>query len=239
MASKIPLNTRLDRLLGRIAGISRAQAQKEIRTGMVQVNGVVLTNPAQHVKNDDRLTRNGQLLPQFGYRYFMLHKPVGVVCTSGDHHYRNAIDLLAAANPNGLHVAGRLDVDTTGLVLITDDGEWSHRLTSPRHKQPKVYRATLTEPLSRNARQQLESGIQLKGEPRPCQPAVVEVLGENIIQLTLVEGKYHQVKRMLAAVGNQVVDLHRESIGTILLDPALAPGQSRPLRPDEIAMTEG
>ena len=164
----------------------------------------------------------------------MLNKPAGVVCATRDRAHRTVLDLLDEPNKTGLHVAGRLDIDATGLVLITDDGEWSHHITSPRHKQPKTYRVELAEPLTDVARLALEAGVQLNGEPRPCAPAGVEVVAERVLRLTLTEGKYHQVKRMLAAVGNHVTALHRERIGSIVLDPALPEGGYRQLLPEEV-----
>jgi 16S rRNA pseudouridine516 synthase len=130
---------------------------------------------------------------------------------------------------------GRLDIDATGLVLITDDGDWSHRVTSPRHKVPKSYRVTLENPLSEEAAASLRAGVALRNEPRRCAPAELERLADNVWRVTITEGKYHQVKRMFAAVGNRVLALHRERIGNVALDPELAPGEHRPLTADEIA----
>jgi 16S rRNA pseudouridine516 synthase len=115
------------------------------------------------------------------------------------------------------------------LLLITNDGEWSHRLMSPKHHIPKTYLATLAEPLTQSAAQQLRDGVQLHGEKHLTQPATVEVLPEQQVRITIHEGKYHQVKRMFAAVGNRVVALHRESIGGLQLDPQLAEGEWRVL----------
>jgi 16S rRNA pseudouridine516 synthase len=165
----------------------------------------------------------------------MLHKPAGCVCATEDREHRTVLDLLDAQNPTGLHVAGRLDIDATGLVLITDDGEWSHRVTSPRHKFPKTYRVTLETPLSEEAATTLRAGVALRNEPRRCAPAALERLADSAWRLTITEGKYHQVKRMLAAVGNRVLALHRERIGKVALDPDLSPGEYRPLTDEEIA----
>lgn len=239
MTRELPATLRLDRLLARVTGLSRAQAQAEIRRGAVQIDGHVLTDPARHVPAGAEIDYAGKRMASAQSRYFMLNKPVGVVCAAADRAHRTVLDLLSVPNPDGLHVAGRLDMDTTGLVLITDDGEWSHRLTSPRHKQPKTYRVELAEPLTDVARHALEAGVQLHGEPQPCAPAGVEAIAERVLRLTLTEGKYHQVKRMLTAVGNHVTALHRERVGAIVLDPALAAGESRALSPDEIAAGKG
>lgn len=133
-----------------------------------------------------------------------------------------------------LHIAGRLDIDATGLVLISDDGDWTHRVTSPRHEFPKIYRVTLAEPLSESGAAQLAGGVLLRNEKRRCRPAEIERITETDIRVTVTEGRYHQVKRMLAAVGNRVTALHRERIGDVVLDPRLAAGAARPLTEAEI-----
>jgi 16S rRNA pseudouridine516 synthase len=144
------------------------------------------------------------------------------------------LELLNVPNPARLHIAGRLDMDATGLVLLADDGEWSHRVMSPRHNFPKTYRVTLAEPLSEENAAVLRQGAQLRNEPCRCQPAQIERISDTEVRITVTEGKYHQVKRMFAAVGNNVAALHRERIGAVVLDPVLAPGESRPLTETEI-----
>ena len=134
-----------------------------------------------------------------------------------------------------LHAAGRLDIDTTGLVLMTDDGQWSHRITSPRHHCEKTYLVELENPLEEGVAEQFAKGVQLHNEKDLTKPAVLEVITPTEVRLTISEGRYHQVKRMFAAVGNHVVGLHRERIGDITLDASLEPGEYRPLTEDEIA----
>jgi 16S rRNA pseudouridine516 synthase len=224
---------RLDRRVAQATGLSRQRAQRAIRAGQVSVDGAVQHDPALAVMPTATLEMDGRVLAQPGPRYYMLNKPVGVVCANTDRSHRTVFDLLDLPNPSGLHVAGRLDIDATGLVLITDDGDWSHQITSPRHKQPKAYTVELAEPVTPEACRQIESGVMLRGESSPCAPARVEVLGARVIRLILTEGKYHQVKRMLAAVGNHVTGLHREQIGSIHLDPQLPAGGFRPLLPEE------
>jgi 16S rRNA pseudouridine516 synthase len=229
-----PSSLRLDRLLAKASGLSRSDAQRAIRRGEVQVDGVPLTDPAAHVASNARIELAGAALAATGPRYFMLHKPAGYVCAATDREHRTVLDLLDVPNKAGLHIAGRLDLDATGLVLITDDGDWSHRVTAPRRGIPKTYRVTLAAPLSADAVAALRIGVTLRGEPRPCAPAGLETLGETVVRLTITEGKYHQVKRMFAAVGNHVVQLHRESIGAVRLDPGLAAGGVRVLTADEV-----
>lgn len=229
-----PSSLRLDRLLARASGLSRSDAQRAIRRGEVRVDGVSLTDPAAHVPGDARIELAGVTLAATGPRYFMLHKPVGYVCATTDREHRTVLDLLDIPNKAGLHIAGRLDLDATGLVLITDDGDWSHRVTAPRHGIPKTYRVTLAAPLGAAAAAALRTGVALRGEARPCAPAELEVLGETEVRVTITEGRYHQVKRMFAAIGNHVVQLHRERIGELRLDPGLAAGAVRPLTASEI-----
>ena len=227
---------RLDRFLCQATGLSRAQAQLAIRRGQVRLDqGPVVKNPAQHIDPSSGVYYHGEPVHIRGPRYFMLNKPAGVVCATSDTTYRTVIDLLCAERSTDLHPAGRLDRDTTGLVLISDDGEWTHRVTSPRRKCPKTYRVNLAEVLDEAMARQLREGVMLKGEDKPTQPAGVEMVAPSEILLTLHEGRYHQVKRMLAAVGNHVVGLHRERIGEVALDPSLKPGEYRALTPEECA----
>jgi 16S rRNA pseudouridine516 synthase len=226
---------RLDRAVSQATGLSRSQAQRVIRDGEVSVNGEVLSDPSLHIDAQAQIQWRGDAVEHVvGPRYFMLHKPLEYVCAARDSRHRTVMQLLDVASPASLHIAGRLDVDATGLVLITDDGDWSHRVTSPRHQIPKVYRAQLAEPLGEHDAAILAQGVQLKEEPEPCRPAIVERLAEREVRITVTEGKYHQVKRMFAAVGNSVLALHRERIGSIELDPDLAPGEFRLLTQSEV-----
>ncbi len=186
----------------------------------------------------DSVTLDGQSIEPPGPRYFMLHKPAGYVSATLDAAHPTALELLRG-EPRylDLQIAGRLDRDTTGLLLLTDDGDWNHRLTSPARQCEKVYRVQLRDPLSPQAIAQLETGILLRGEQRPTRPARVAITAQTDrrqVLLTILEGKYHQVKRMFAATGNLVLGLHRESIGGITLDPSLGPGEYRPLSAAEV-----
>lgn len=227
--------TRLDRFLATTTGLSRRVAQQAIRGGDVLVDGKPIMDPSMHVGIDARVEFDGKALSIPSLQYWMLHKPVGVVCAARDSAYRTAFEFIDIPAGVTLHVAGRLDVDSTGLVLLTDDGEWSHRVTSPRYEFAKTYRMTLADPLSDAGLAQLRAGISLKDEPKPCQPATLDKIADNEWRISISEGRYHQVKRMLAAVGNRVTALHRERIGAVLLDPILAPGESRRLTEVEIA----
>ena len=169
-----------------------------------------------------------------GHRYFMLHKPQGYVCANKDKEHLTVINLIEEPRAENLSVAGRLDIDTTGLVLLTDDGQWLHRVISPRHHCTKVYYIETERVIDERQRNKLEQGVWLNHEKTRTRPAQLETIDEYHYRLTLTEGRYHQVKRMLAAIDNHVESLHREQIGAIRLDPLLAPGEYRPLSVQEI-----
>ena len=226
---------RLDKFLATCTELSRADAKKALQSGRVQVAGVVTKSASLKLAANAAVTLDGQLLTLSGPRYIMLHKPADTLCSTIDEHYVSVLSLLDIERRSELHIAGRLDADTTGLLLITDDGQWSHAITSPKKRCAKVYRATLAAPLSAEAKAALETGVMLNGEDKPTLPAQVTLLEPQQVLLTIHEGKYHQVKRMMAAVGNKVVALHRQQIGSVILDPALAEGEWRHLTAAEVA----
>lgn len=231
------MRERLDKRLARAAVLTRTQAQRAIRAGEVEVNTAVVCDPAAKIGDADAIAWRGMALATSAPRYLMLNKPAGYVCAHEDTYHPSALSLIDLPGRDRLHFAGRLDADTTGLVLVTDDGDWSHRITSPRRDCLKVYRVALAESLHAEAERRLVEGVLLHGEKRPTRPVRIERLGEREVRLAVGEGKYHQVKRMFAAVGNRVVTLHREAIGPIVLDPALAPGAWRELTGTEITST--
>lgn len=214
--------------------VSRKQAKRAIGKGHVTVNGQPCRKAAEAVARHDQVTLNAAALHLPGERYLMLNKPEGVVSASLDDLNETVLDLIAPGFREGLHVVGRLDRDTTGLILLTSDGQWSHRITSPRHEHSKTYRVTLAEPLTDEACERLRQGVMLKSDTRPTAPSQVIRTGEHTIDLTLTEGRYHQVRRMLAAVGNHVEALHRTHIAGVALDADLLPGESRALTDEEI-----
>jgi 16S rRNA pseudouridine516 synthase len=225
--------TRLDKYLCHATGLSRSQAQVTIRLGQVTVDGEVVRDPSYKFGAAAQVAWREQGVELQGHRYYMLNKPQGVICATSDPSHRTVIDLLAGEKVKGLHAAGRLDIDTTGLVLLSDDGDWTHRITAPRHKCPKRYRVTLAEPLAPEAATLFAAGIELRNEAKKTQPATLDIISPTEVRLTIGEGKYHQVKRMFAAIGNHVVALHREAIGTLQLDESLAPGEYRLLSEEE------
>ncbi len=226
---------RLDRYLATVTDLTRKQARVAIKTGQVQVAGVAVVDPSTHVAADAQVVLQGQRLRCALSRYFMLHKPVGYVCVNKDSRHPSVLELLDEDNRQQLHPAGRLDLDTTGLVLITDDGPWAHRVTSPNMQCGKTYLVETAADISPAAIAQFQRGMYLPGEKRRLQPAALEILAPRQARLVIMEGKYHQVKRMFQALDNQVVQLHRQQIGALPLDPALAPGEYRALTPQEVA----
>jgi 16S rRNA pseudouridine516 synthase len=225
---------RLDRFLAHASEQSRSQVRKLLKAGAVTVDGVACADAERDINAQHRVTLDGAVLEWPRARYVMLHKPEGYVCSQEDANHPLVTSLLATPWAESLHSAGRLDVDTTGLVLLTNDGDWSHRVTSPRRRCNKTYLAGLKHPLADDVAQRFAAGLQLNGEAEATLPAQLQVLDPHTARVTLHEGRYHQVKRMFAACSNRVVTLHRERIGTIQLDPALAPGQWRELDHNEI-----
>ena len=226
---------RLDKFIAEQTGLTRSQAVKALKSGVVSVNEEIEKSGARKVSAEDTIRYEGELLEWLeGGQYFMLYKPQGYVCSHDDGEYPTVFQFFDYPLMNKLHTAGRLDVDTTGLVLLTDDGQWSHRITSPKHHCEKTYLVTLADPVEAFYAQQLAEGILLRGEKEPCLPAKMEILDDYNVNLTISEGRYHQVKRMFAALGNKVEALHRWRIGDIVLDESLEEGEYRALSDKEI-----
>lgn len=227
---------RLDKFLSQQLGVSRALVARELRAKRVTVDGEVVKSGSLKLTPEMSVEFDGNVLEQItGFRYFMLNKPQGYVCSTDDPDHPTVLYFLEEPVAYNLHAAGRLDIDTTGLVLMTDDGQWSHRITSPKHHCEKTYLVTLELPLAEDTAEQFTAGVQLHNEDSLTKPAQLEQVSEHVVRLTISEGRYHQVKRMFAAVGNRVVELHRERIGDITMDEDLEPGEYRPLTEAEIA----
>jgi 16S rRNA pseudouridine516 synthase len=226
---------RLDGFIAHSTGLSRREAQRYIKEGRVTVAGQIARNPAARA-DENAITLDGHALELPSPVYLMLHKPAGYLCANTDSHHPTVLDLL----PPGLHpteplqIVGRLDLDTTGLLLLSTDGSWNHRITAPNSLCTKIYRVQLAEPATAEAIAILERGVMLHSETKPTLPCGIQQIGACDVRITLHEGRYHQVKRMFAAVGNRVVQLHREQVGELPLDPALKPGEFRPLIESEI-----
>ena len=240
---------RLDKFICKSTELTRNEAKKLLKGGEVRVNGDISKNAAMQVHENNDITIDGQTLTARTSRYYILHKMVDSICSNVDEVYPSVLNFIDVDKAFDLHIAGRLDADTTGLVLITDDGRWSHNVISPKKECKKTYRVWLRNPISIEKSvkliEQFKEGIQLQGESSLTRPAILELVTGNGIYtkeaaqetnevlLTITEGKYHQVKRMFAAVGNRVVGLHREQIGAIELGD-LAPGEWRSLTQTEI-----
>jgi 16S rRNA pseudouridine516 synthase len=225
---------RLDKFLSQYTDYSRSQIQQLVKASRVVVNGEIVRKAEQKLRGDEEVLLDNQLIRAFTNRYIMLHKPLGYVCANSDSEHPVVLDLLDIPRKKELQIAGRLDIDTTGLVLLTDDGQWNHRITSPKQECTKTYQLTTADPIGNDVIQLFAQGVQLHGEKNLTRPAQLEILDTYSARLHIHEGKYHQVKRMFAATGNRVVQLHRECIGSIQLDSQLAPGEYRPLTETEL-----
>ena len=217
-----------------------------IENGLVAVRGEVLSEPATEIDVSTwpvAYTVQGQSWEYQQRAYVMLNKPAGYECSHRPGAWPSVYTLLPAplrqrptpGKVQGVQAVGRLDQDTTGLLLLSDDGAFIHRMNSPRHHVPKVYEVTTKHPLDERQITRLKAGVVLDDDPKPVAAADAQALGEHHLQLTLTEGKYHQVKRMVAAVGNRVEALHRSRIGGLALPTDLAPGEWRWLGEDELA----
>jgi 16S rRNA pseudouridine516 synthase len=225
---------RLDRFLSHSAGLSRSEAKKLLHAGCVLLDGQPVRDSGLPVTSRQQVSLHGKVLEWPRLRYLMLHKPAGYVCSTEDPGHPLVTELVEESWATSLHSAGRLDVDTTGLVLLTNDGTWSHALTSPRRHCLKTYLVTLKHPLAADVAERFTQGVMLHGETKPTLPARLEPLDEHTARVHINEGRYHQVKRMFAACGNRVESLHRESIGAIVLDTSLQAGQWRELQAQEV-----
>ena len=227
---------RLDRFLANLPHCSQQQARRLLVAGRVSLNGAIVCDGTRDIRIFDRIELDAELL-QAGKptRFFMLNKPAGCVSATCDPQHPTVLDLLAEPDKNDLHIAGRLDFNTTGLLLITNDGLWSRRLTQPISLQGKTYLVQTEAPIDPACVARFAEGIHFRFENLVTRPAQLELLGSHQARLTLHEGRYHQVKRMFGHFRNKVIGLHRESMGPLLLDPALAPGEYRALTPVEIS----
>ena len=226
---------RLDKYISNATDLSRSEVKRLIKYGEVTVDNDPVTNSAQKVTGSEDICIEGSTISMAKNRYFMLHKPTGVVSATKDNNNRTALELIYEHRSAELQIAGRLDIDTTGLLLVTDDGQWNHKLTSPRSNCQKIYEVKLGIPITPDYQDKLAKGVWLEGEKHPCLPATLKVIDDRTVVLSIAEGKYHQVKRMFAALGNHVEALHRTQVGGIILDEDLEPGDYRPLTEQEVA----
>ncbi len=225
---------RLDRFISQHLQVNRKNVRLMLAKGQVKVDGELardidlIVDEFSHICVDDKVIQANQAC------YLMLHKPVGVVSATVDDKHKTVIDLLEWDNKESLHIVGRLDLNTSGLVLLTNDGRWSKRLMDPEHKVGKLYRVHLENPLTSEYISAFEQGMYFEFEDITTLPAELEIIGSHTALVTLYEGRYHQIKRMFGRFRNPVIGLHRISVGNIMLDSELSVGQSRPLTGDEI-----
>lgn len=212
------------------ATVIRLLAQKRVK-----VNGVSTTNRHHTVSEFCRVELDSEVLQCRTAYYLMLNKPCGYLSATRDAKHPTALSLIKKPFQQDLHIGGRLDLNSTGLLLLTNDGNWSRRITEPGLQKPKAYRVETRDPITLEYAMQFANGVYLEYEDLTTQPAELDLLEPNRARLTIYEGRYHQVKRMFAKLGNRVISLHRERMGDIYLDPQLGPGAWRPLTKTEIS----
>ena len=229
---------RIDKILASQGNLSRREVKEIIKKGRVHINGVVVTDSAVKIDEEkDAVLLDGVQITLKKHIYIMLNKPQGVVSASESETDKTVVDLVPESlYRKGLFPAGRLDKDTTGFVLITDDGDFAHRILSPKNHIFKTYLARLSHSLSENDISLISSGITLADGTtlKEAKLAIVEAGDTPLVKIMICEGKYHQVKRMFAAAGNKVVSLHRSKMGGLALETALKPGECREITPSEL-----
>ncbi len=233
---------RLDKLIASQGRFSRREVQELIKNGAVKVNGITVRD--RGAKSDDEkdiICVNGEQLDFQRFVYIMLNKPKGVVSATNDKNEKTVIDLVPKEfKGRNLFPAGRLDITTTGFVLVTDDGDFAHRILSPKNHIEKTYEARLAESVTEGQLEAVRNGIGLKDGTK-CLPAKVTVLADGekpVVEIKICEGKYHQIKRMFAAAGNGVIELKRTQMGKLTLDPSLKEGECRLLDAHEVQKIE-
>lgn len=229
--------TRLDKYLSQSGELSRSEAARAIRAGAVRVDGAIASDPAMKLAPGSEVTLSGQPVADSALQYYMLHKPAGVLTAARDSRAATVMELVPPALlKRGVLPVGRLDKDTTGLLLLTNDGALAHDLLSPKRHVWKRYRMTVSGRLTDEDVLAFAQGVPLKDFT--ALPATLRVLeandGESRAEVEIREGKYHQIKRMCLARGHEVLALSRVSFGTLVLDTALAPGEYRALTTDEL-----
>lgn len=224
---------RLDKFLTQAEELTRSEAKQRIKKGSVTVNGETVKKPEQKVSEEDVICLDGQAVTYVKYRYIMLYKPAGVVSATEDAQCRTVLDLITEGR-KGLFPVGRLDKDTEGLLLLTNDGALAHNLLSPRKHVDKTYFAVLDGPVGEKEQELFLQGVDI-GDEKKTLPAKLEATDKaNEVLITVQEGRFHQVKRMAEAVGRRVEYLKRISMGPLVLDDNLKKGEYRPLFDQEL-----
>lgn len=225
---------RLDKFLCDMELGTRSEVKAFLKKGFVTVDGIIQKSPDFKIDPDTHeIAFQGKVLTYQEFYYYMLHKPAGVITATEDKVQKTVMSLLGEDARKDLFPVGRLDKDTEGLLLLTNDGELSHALLSPRKHVPKTYFVEVPEKLDLGQIEALEQGVDI-GDDKKTLPAKVEIIDDTHIHLTISEGRYHQVKRMLKAVGSEVLYLKRISFGALTLDESLEKGSYRALTEEEI-----
>ena len=220
---------RLDRFISAKTGTPKSKVRLMLAQKRIYVDGQLATDINQPIDQFSHVALDGAVVQNNTRRYIMMNKPIGVVSATKDEQHKTVMDLLVEKNINtdDLHIVGRLDLHSSGLLLLTNDGDWSRALMSPENKVAKVYEVTVEHPITDECIQAFANGMYFSYEDITTKPAQLEKLSECVAKVTLEEGRYHQIKRMFGRFRNPVLALHRVSIGEIKLDDGLAPGESR------------
>lgn len=229
---------RIDRYLSKHLNINRRDIKLMLAQGRIVINDKIIREVNTIVEEFDRVVFDGDVLQDKKPLYIMLHKPVGVVSATKDIIHKTVVDLLAGYSEeeiNSLHIVGRLDLNTSGLLLLTNDGRWSRRLMAPEEKVDKVYRVVVEKNLDDDYISAFAEGMYFPFEDITTQPAQLRIVSDKVAEVVLMEGKYHQIKRMFGRFRNPVVGLHRSSIGNLQLDERLEEGRSRQLTSAEVS----
>jgi 16S rRNA pseudouridine516 synthase len=225
---------RLDRYLSSVLAINRKAVRLMLAQGRVEVDGDKATDIGQVITAFSQVRCDGHTTQANTPRYLMLNKPAGVVSATTDNQHRTVIDLLDQPYKAQLHIVGRLDFNSTGLVLLTNDGQWSRRVSQPQSKRMKYYQVTVEQPITQQYVDAFEQGLYFAYEDITTRPAQLKIISDYEAEIGLIEGRYHQIKRMFGHFNNKVLSIHRFAVGNILLDAVLAPGQSRELTAQEL-----
>ncbi|MFT3990406.1 MAG: 16S rRNA pseudouridine(516) synthase [Luteolibacter sp.] len=226
---------KLNRLIAKHQSLGRSAAQRRIAAGNVRVDGTRVTDGQYEVDRFQHVELADETVQTPERRLcLILHKPAGILSATADPVHPTVIDLIDDPDKHTLHLVGRLDRATTGLMLLTNDGRWSKTLMAPERKVEKSYLVTTRDPISASAVEDFRRGFYFHTEDLTTLPAGLEILSSHTARLILHEGRYHQVKRMFHRIRNQVIALHRERIGNLTLPPDLAPGEWRALTLEEI-----
>jgi len=225
---------RLDRFVESTLAYSARTVRELFVQRKIILNGLVMSDGRGRISEFCRVEVDGQLLQARDAVYLMLHKLKGCVSATRDVKNKTVLDLIDFPEKENLHLAGRLDFNTTGLLLLTNDGKWSRKLTQPQQKIPKTYWVKTQDEITPDYALQFATGIYFQFENLTTQPAELNILSSHTAHLRIYEGRYHQIKRMFGFFNNEVLALHRLAVGTIVLDETLAPGEFRKLTPSEI-----